>query len=142
MASSESESDLLKRALTTQFKVFAEQAECLRELLASFNDQHLFDPTVSSGPETRMLPVNEPTPFEQGLLVHLNRHQGVKREAVAELVKILQSLPVRADLSSYQRECIALSVAVLRNTDNLQDLTQILSLGGVDVLSRWARVST
>ena len=31
---------------------------------------HLFDAMVSSGPETRLLPVNEPTPFEQGLLVH------------------------------------------------------------------------
>ena len=140
MAAEESESEQLKRALTAQFKVFSDQLDCLHDMMSSFRSQHHYDPTTSSAPNSRMLPLVEMTPFEQALLPYLNRNQGMKKDSALDVLKVLQTIPNKADMSTYQRECIALAVGALRNTDNLQELTQLTSSGGGELISRWLRV--
>ena len=137
---SEAEGEQLKRFLTAQFRVFSDQVDCLHELVDSFHGKHLFDPIASSSPASRALPAMEITPFEQSLLPYLNRNQGMKKDSAGEVLKVLQAIPSKVDMSTYQRECIALAIGILRNTDNLQDLTQLMSQGGGELVCRWMRV--
>ena len=140
MAAAEAESEQLKRALTAQFKVFSDQIDWLHELIDSFHSQHQYDPITSSAPSSRLLPAIETTSFEQALLPYLNRNQGMKKDSASDVLRVFQTIPSKVEMSTYQRECIALAIGVLRNTDNVQDLTQLSSLGGGDLLCRWMRV--
>ena len=139
MGEGETDLDLIRKVLTLEFKLFTEQLETfhvLNKTLQSLKSTALLPPLPST-----LLPVLDFSSFETRLGSILNTSGGIKKDLSEKAVQLFRSLELKSnELSSVQREQISLAIAVLRNTDNLSEMSSFYSLGGGDLMCRWLQV--
>ena len=139
MGEGETDLDLIRKVLTLEFKLFTEQLEtfhALSKTLHSLQTMAVLPPSPSA-----LLPVLDFSSFETSLGSILSTSGGIKKDLSERTVQIFRSVEMKSnELSSVQREQISLAIAVLRNTDNLAEISSFYSLGGGDLMCRWLQV--
>lgn len=139
------DTDRLKRVLSAQFRAFTDQTEALQRLRLTHRAQCR---SVESLGDVRkkwagLLPQEDPSEFELALLPLLGKRRGIKRECAAQVLALFQTIPSKTDMSTVQREQIALACAVLRSSDgNASELMSFFSQGGGVLLCKWLVLAT
>ena len=156
----ERSADLLKRILTLEFKVFSEQISTYFEYSSIVNNAgsngNGFELGVSNedsaaciesepfqmseSTKGTFLPALDNNHFENTLVNILNKNRGIKKDCSKLAVDLFNSIDLRTDMSSIQRENIAVACAVIRNIDNIGEYLSFCTKGGFELICKWLQV--
>jgi hypothetical protein len=134
------DNEVIKKVLSLQYKVFQEQLTEFHQQLRDYHFTHRIDPLDTKVGQAPLIPVLEGNDFENRLVGLLSRNKGIRKDAADSLRELADEVKAKSDMSTVQRERIALICAVVRNTDIMTEYVTFIIKGGGDVLIRWLRV--